>query len=61
LDLGLDLDLSLVSHGLTVLGSPIGTDEYVTDHMVKQVNVLSETMLVSAIYIGRPSIRDVIT
>jgi hypothetical protein len=38
-----------VSDGLTVLGSPIGTDAYGTDHMVKQINVLSETMLVSAI------------
>jgi hypothetical protein len=49
LHLGLHLDLRLVSDGLTVLGSPIGTDANVTDHMVKQINVLSETMLVSAI------------
>jgi hypothetical protein len=43
------MDLRSVSDGLTVLGSPIGTDAYVPDHMVKQINMLSETMLVSAI------------
>jgi hypothetical protein len=49
LDLGLDSDLRLVPDALIVLGSPIRTDAYVTDHMVKQINVLSETMLISAI------------
>jgi hypothetical protein len=49
LDFELASDLRLVSDGLTVLGSPIGSANYVKDHMTKQVNVLSETMQVSAI------------